>query len=378
MTFAYRWDGRWNGWIFVSIVLCNICANPISTISAPNAYVNVPIYLDNNITINHNLNFLNGHNESQLNSTINLSSASFYPHLMQTAGIHKPTAHPPYFVAELAKQLDNQFRWIRDHEMEIPTIQRLFDAMGRGSANGRNDTKLVAQFAYKLERKLELALDVVNETTVQIVNLFHNFVTKLDFRKMSIELPTTTKDKATMTEELDRTIYMETMVLPCDSYDFDGVSDTFMSGETMATDGNIAAVHIKKKPADLLNFLNAAGHALHEHEDLNYTLNSQLLETLKAIDLEVPNFQNAYFLSKDNFGGDSNCRDHYSNQQFRYDIGGQIFIHIRLFHNYFVYIFRYLFTSAIKSKHIFLIIDHGASIANEEQYDLTKSFGNIR
>lgn len=318
MTLSIGLDCQWNGWIYVCLILCNIFAQPMSTTGAPNAYVNVPIYLDNNITINHNLNFLNGHNESQNNGTINLSSTSFYPNLMQSAGVHKPTAHPPFFVAEMAKQLDTQFRWMQDHEMEIPTIQRLFDAMGRGSSSGRNDTKLVAQFAIKLERKLELALDVVNETSVQIVNLFQNFLTKLDFHKMSIELPTTSKDEATMTEELDRTIYMETMVLPCDSYDFDGFSDSLTTSETLAGDGNHAAGHIKRKPADLLNLLNAAGHSLHEHEDLNYTLNSQLLETLKAIDLEVPNFQNAYFLSKDNFGGDSNCRDHYSNQQFRY------------------------------------------------------------
>lgn len=31
----------------------------------------------------------------------------------------------------------------------------------------------------------------------------------------------------------------------------------------------------------------------------------------------------------------------------------------------------------IKSKTIMLIIDHGASIANEEQYELTKSFGKF-
>lgn len=293
--------------IFVAILFSSFCFTSLSSTSAPDTYLNVPIYLDHNITINHNLNFLSARNESHNGTTISLSSLH-----MQHYGTQKSFAQPPHFVADLAKQLDEQLRWIRDHEMEIPTIQRLFDAVGRSKTAMRNDTKLLVQFANKLQRKIDNAVSVVNETSTQILNLFHAYVEKLDF------LSTTSKIERTTNEDGDPAIYLETMVLPCDSYEDGGINDAVLH-ELVATDDNSGIKQLKRKPVDLLNFLSQTGHPLHEHEDLNYTLNSQLLEMMKAIDLDVPNFKNAYFLSKDNFGGDSNCRDHYSNQQFRYD-----------------------------------------------------------
>lgn len=318
MTLSIRTTDYWPCGSICSLLLValiNFALPIIASSVTANAYVNVPIYLDRNITINHNLNFRNGHqNDSQLNDgTILLSS--FHGHLVhqkQSSGVH-----PPYFVADLARKLDDHLRWIRDHEMEVPTIQRLFDAADRGSTGSnipaREDTKLVAQFASKLQMKIENAIEVVNETSVKILNLYQSFESKLDLRKMSIDLPSMARDSAVMTEDSDRTIYMETMVFPCDSYE-DDLNGPVPQDMSSAADG----ANVKPHPSDLLNLLSAAGHSLHEHEDLNYTLNSHLLETIKAIDLDVPNFKNAFFLSKDNYGGDSNCRDHYANQQFRW------------------------------------------------------------
>lgn len=326
MTFPSKYSDVWPEKSICSLILfafVNFALPAIASSVAANAYVNVPIYLDKNITINHNLNFLNGHthNGSQTgNGTVALSS--FHGHSVH----QRPStgAHPPYFVSDLARHLNEHLRWIADHEMEVPTIQRLFDAMEREATTtpDRDDSQLVGQFASRLQMKLENAVEVVNETSMQILQLYQSFESKLDLRKMSIDLPATAREAAIMTEDPDRTIYMETMVFPCDSYE-DDTNEVATQEARSAADGVSTDAHAKRRPSDLMNFLSATGH---EHEDLNYTLNSQLLDTIRAIDLDVPNFKNAYFLSKDNYGGDSNCRNHYANQQFRY--GDVILLHL--------------------------------------------------
>lgn len=288
----------------------------------------VPIYLDHNITINHNLNFLNGHHSGNASSSSSSLNGSIHVSSFHTHQKHGSGVHPPYLVADLAKQLNEKLRWIADHEMEVATIQRLFDGAaerdGGGGISGggiRDDSKLVAQIASRLHMKIENAIEVVNDTSMHILNLYHSYESKLDLRKMSIDLPVAGRDSATLVEDSDRAIYMETMVFPCESYE-DDLHETPMR----QVDASHSATHAKRRPFDLMNFLSAAGHSLHEHEDLNYTMNSQLLETIRAIDLDVPNFKNAYFLSKDNYGGDSNCKHHYANQHFRY--AQLIFIHL--------------------------------------------------
>lgn len=44
---------------------------------------------------------------------------------------------------------------------------------------------------------------------------------------------------------------------------------------------------------------------------------------------------------------------------------------------YFSFIFSYIFASAIKNKHLVLLIDHGSSLKTD-QLDLTKSFGKFK
>lgn len=285
--------------------------------TAANAYVNVPIYLDHNITVNYNPKFHTERNDSSIDSG-SVSLSQFFPqqNVATPSVSQNQKTHPPYVVADLSKRLEEQFKWMRDHELEIPTIQKLFDATGRALA--RNDSRLVAQFALKLQKKLESAVLVVNKTTVQINQLMDTIVKKSELRKMNIELPSSKHGSATMTEESDRKLVLESMVFPCNSYDDEGNDVATDGGDGGGgTEEHTVAVQVRRKPADILNFLSEAGHNLQEHEDLNFTLNSQLLETMKAIDLNVPNFKNAYFLSRDNYGGDSNCRDHYSNQKFR-------------------------------------------------------------
>lgn len=245
-----------------------------------------------------------------------------------------------YAILDFRNNLNRQLKSIQDKELLVPTIQNLFDSNEPISLTGsHNDTKIIIQLMTKMEMKFTRAIRAVNETRATILDIL---ISTGHQRKIN---------SSDINNDDVRNVFLESIILPCSTKASDKMNareDNSNSDETIDNKNSI----------EILNYLNNAGH-LHEMDDKNFTVNSRLMEAIKTVDMSsnaaVANFRDVYFLAKDNYGSASNCRTNFPNEQY-----------------------RRLFASTIKPRNILMIIDHGASAANDEQFDLTKTFGKIK
>lgn len=203
-------------------------------------------------------------------------------------------------ISDLISDFKLQLRSIEDQELLVTTIQNGFDSFDRiMSPTEHNDTKFLSQLASKMETKLSNALRIVNQTSHTIQNVL------LD-----------------ETSENSRNLYLESITLPCATTKLTERSAVISENSTESKkllSGDFFSDINKPKKIEILNFLKNAGH-LHETDDKNFTINKQLMETLRHIDLSsanVPNFRDVFFVAKDNYASITKCRNTFSIEHYK-------------------------------------------------------------
>lgn len=250
-----------------------------------------------------------------------------------------PSLSPQHFaILELRNRINRQLKSMNENELLVPTIQKLFDSNEPMPLSvSQNDTKMLGQMVIKMEAKLSKAIATVDETSAKIMDIIASAESK--------------DTKSQSHQNAHERISLETIVLPC-STDARGVDVETVADERsrLTLDDN--------KSIEILNYLShAAGH-LHETSDKNFTTNSRILDEIKSIQTTATSgmnsisFRDIFFLAKDNYASVSNCRRYFPNEEY-----------------------RRLLISHLKSKRLMMIVDNGASVSNEEHFDVAKTLG---
>lgn len=229
----------------------------------------VPIYLSDNSKSNsssHSLYVNTSAISVDLSNAYNNQSSSLIfkkskvPSQSNDASLHN--------ILDLTGNLEKRLKSIRNNELAIPLIQEMFDTMEFSSIY-RNDTKTATDIANKISHKLNKAIRILNQT------------------KEFID---------TNTDGLDEKIILHTMVHPC-PYDEQ-------------------SLQYDKSQIEIKNYLKNVGNFA-DQDDLNFTINNEVLEKLRQYSGNVDNFKQIYFISKNDYVSEYNCHFHSANVHLR-------------------------------------------------------------
>lgn len=248
------------------IIIIIIFLQQIAATNVLNSFV--PIYLNDNSKPNssHSL-YVNGSAISAdlSSNSYNQSSSLIFkkpkvPTQSTDASLHN--------ILDLTGNLEKRLKSIRNNELAIPIIQEMFDTM-EFSPIYRNDTKAAYDIANRITHKLNKAIRILNQT------------------KEFID---------TNTDGLGEKIILHTMVHPC-PYDEQ-------------------SLQYDKSQIEIKNYLKNVGNFA-DQDDLNFTINSELLEKLRQYNGNVENFKQIYFISKNDYVSEYNCHFHSANVHLR-------------------------------------------------------------
>lgn len=240
----------------------------LQQISATNVFNSfVPIYLSDNSKSNssHSLYVNTSAISADLANSYNQSSSFIFkkpkvPSQSNDASLHN--------ILDLTGNLEKRLKSIRNNELAIPIIQEMFDTM-EFTPIYRNDTKAAYDIANKLTHKLNKAIRILNQT--------REFIDS-------------------NTDGLGEKIILHTMVHPC-PYDEQ-------------------SLQYDKSQIEIKNYLKNVG-SFADQDDLNFTINSELLEKLRQYNGNAENFKQIYFISKNDYVSEYNCHFHSANIHLR-------------------------------------------------------------
>lgn len=262
-------------------------------VTATNVYV--PIFNNENI-LNNNLSFnisqqLMGTSIGTITSGLASSSSDTSSTTNEQQYHHKFNSKPnnhkvpsssfdidAFSIHELNRNLEIKLKSIRNTELGIPFIQEIFDTM-EFVAIDRNDTKIVTEMVQKLTKKLNKAIRAITDASIKL------------------------QSSLRMNDEQDEddwaTIFLQTTIHPC-PYNEQRLDQ-----------------HYDKNQIEIKNYMKTTEHFI-ETDNVNFTINQQLTESLTQVNYSLHNFKQLYFLSKDDFANDYNCHLHSDNHHLRF------------------------------------------------------------
>lgn len=223
----------------------------------------VPIFKDDdNILSNTNSLYLNVTNRGVLMPELRFREKSS----IKTSKMSASISDEPFLFLELTHKLEEKIKSIRNTELGITSIQKIFDTMEFVSIQ-RNDTKLVADMAKRLSLKLSKAIQVINETISQI----------------------------TQRISMDPSIYLHTFVYPCA---YDELNQ-----------------HYDRTQIEIKNYQKRKQQVVPTNK--NITVNDQLMNIIKSINYTSNNFRQVFFLSHFDSASPSQCCIPIADDHFR-------------------------------------------------------------
>ncbi|XP_061386157.1 VWFA and cache domain-containing protein CG16868 [Musca vetustissima] len=302
-------------------------------------------------------------------------------------------------VRQLLRNMDERFKNMRNVEMRVATIQEIFDSMHFSSSSAftfnknlsiNGDRIPLALLEYKLQQdlqhfskrlaeKIEKALHIVRD----LRDFFQTNITQIvQFTAEYEEDLEEEEDDSDSEPEFDmelndierplsphiKPLYLNTFIQSC--YDVDSTSFTTSSSSSLAENYNKQQIEILNydKTDDytaplMKNYIDTS--LLNEKNELTMEANSYIKEKIKSLkqsllkndkspwNLEKPHVGNhikhIYFLSRSDDASDSYNRFYHDSH------------------------FRYLFTSVIQKKYVFLLLDVGSAMSGE-LLELAKSY----
>lgn len=202
----------------------------------------------------------------ELSQDLNISTKPIVP---QTDSEHSPHPQQSFIIGELTQNLELKLKSFRNTELGIPFIQQIFDTMDFVTVH-RNDSQLVGEMASRLTLKISRATRIINDT--------RRFLRK------------------NLITSRHEDVYLHTVVHPCRPFD-----------ELTALDQ-----HYDKRQIEIKNWPASAGSidqfATLDPANANYTANRKLVDAIRAVNYSLANLRQVYFLSRDDWAGETTCR----------------------------------------------------------------------
>ncbi|XP_055374784.1 VWFA and cache domain-containing protein CG16868 [Condylostylus longicornis] len=290
--------------------------------------------------LNHTVTIINSEFPKNIHDTIGQTNTKL--HFSQYLGLNQnitrkiietnTTENNKYNVLDLVKNLQIRLKSIRNDELGVATIQEIFDAMDFTVQNQQDKSDKLKRISYRLSKKLEKAIHVITH----LYNFFVKNITNISLEENEDE----TEDE--FETQTNQQLYLNTLIQPCPFEDFS------------------LQQNYNKHEIQVLNYLknndhrsfgsHSNGREIDEDGDVNYIANTKITEEFNTFNMEANHIKHLYFLSSSDHASDHQCQYYFNDLHF-----------------------RYLYVSAIKKKHVFLLLDNGNAF-NFEQLELLKLF----
>ncbi|XP_075165779.1 VWFA and cache domain-containing protein CG16868 [Haematobia irritans] len=356
----------------------------------------VPLHYDNGtVVVTPQIN----HNVLPAPAVVAVSAASQIPNaagpqqqqfLQTPASVFFTTYNSQQNVRQLLRNMDERFKNMRNVEMRVATIQEIFDSMHFSTSSSFNFNKNLSvngdrmplalidfklqhdlhHFSKRLAEKLEKALHIVRE----LKDFFQTNITQIMQFTAEYE-EDLEEDDAEVEPEFDmelndierplsphvKPLYLNTFIQAC--YDMDSSSFTEMPENYNKQQIQILNYDKTDYAPLMKNYIDTS--LLNENNELTVEANSYVKEKIKSLKMSLlKNEKTPWNMEKINIG------NHIKHIYFlsRSDDASDAFT--KFYHDSH---FRYLFTSAIYKKYVFLLLDVGSAMSGE-LLELSKTY----